>query len=101
MGTGTGFPAVSMFCPKCGGGTYITDEELIQVVDKSRPSKAVIKVLYVCRACAERFSRLIHEDLEKKKRDERGVSQPGYNQQQDSSYKDNSENENRDSLKFF
>ncbi len=63
-----------MFCPKCGGGTFISDEELVKILEDSRPLKAVIKIIYVCRACGDKFGRLIHEHLENRKRDETGVS---------------------------
>jgi len=67
-----------MFCPKCGGGTFIADEELVKILEDSRPLKAVIKIFYVCRACGDKFGRIIHEFLDNKKRDESGVSvQPG------------------------
>ena len=63
-----------MFCPKCGGGTFIADEELVKILEDSRPLKAVIKIFYVCRACGDKFGRIIHEFLDNKKRDESGVS---------------------------
>ena len=66
-----------MYCPKCGGGTFIADEELVKVREDSRPLKAVIKLVYVCRACGDKFSRLVHEHLENRKRDESGTSQTG------------------------
>ena len=67
-----------MFCPKCGGGTFIADEELVKILEGSRPLKAVVKIHYVCRACGDRFGRIIHEILEEKRRDLSGVSvQPG------------------------
>jgi len=63
---------VFIFCPKCGGGTYIAEEELIKVLE-GRTLRAILKILYVCRACSEKFSRLVHEDLESRKRDESGT----------------------------
>lgn len=63
-----------MFCPKCGGGTFIAEEDLVKVLENSKPLKAILKIIYVCRACTERFSRLVHEDLETKKRDTSGIN---------------------------
>ena len=63
-----------MFCPKCGGGTFIVDEELVKVLEDSRPLKAVIKIVYACRACGDKFGRLVHEHLENRKRDESGTT---------------------------
>ncbi len=63
-----------MFCPKCGGGTFIADEELVKILEGSRPLKAIVKIHYVCRACNDRFGRIIHENLEEKRRDVSGVS---------------------------
>lgn len=63
-----------MFCPKCGGGTFIADEELVRILEGSRPLKAVVKIHYVCRACNDRFGRIIHENLEDKRRDLSGVT---------------------------
>ncbi len=64
---------IIIFCPKCGGGTFIADEELVKVLEDSRPLKAVIKLVYSCRACGDKFSRIVHEALENKKRDESGA----------------------------
>ena len=52
---------------------FIADEELVRILEDSRPLKAVIKIFYVCRACGDKFGRIIHELLENKKRDESGV----------------------------
>ena len=90
-----------MFCPKCGGGTYISEEELVKILEDTRPLKAVIKVFYVCRACVEKFSRLVHENLEDKKRDVSGVGpNPGYPQQPAQTYS-KSEDTAAEGLKFF
>ena len=95
-----------MFCPKCGGGTYISEEELVKILEESRPLKAVIKIFYVCRACAEKFSRLIHENLEDKKRDVSGVnagSSSSYSQQssQPAPTYSRTEDTAAEGLKFF
>lgn len=57
-----------MECPKCGGGAFLSEEELVQVLDKMDPIKVVSKAVYVCRACSERFSRLVCENLEAKRK---------------------------------
>ncbi|MBI4163489.1 MAG: hypothetical protein HY512_01385 [Candidatus Aenigmarchaeota archaeon] len=89
---------VFIFCPKCGGGTYIAEEELIKILE-GRTLRAILKILYVCRACSEKFSRLVHEDLEARKRDERGTSvQQGYNQ---GSSPSSSTEQIPETLKFF
>ena len=92
---------VIIFCPKCGGGTYISEEELVKILEETRPLKAVIKVFYVCRACVEKFSRLVHENLEDKKRDVSGVgANPNYPQQPAPTYS-RSEDAAAEGLKFF
>lgn len=60
---------MNMECPKCAGGTYLCDEELVQVIENSDPMKIIIKATYICKACAEKFSRLVCENLEAKKRE--------------------------------
>ncbi len=98
---------IVIFCPKCGGGTYISEEELVKILEETRPLKAVIKVFYVCRACVEKFSRLVHENLEDKKRDISGVnaglnSSSGYSQQpQQAPTYSRSEDTAAEGLKFF
>lgn len=64
---------IIIFCPKCGGGSFISDEELVKILEGTRPLKAVIKVHYNCRACGDKFGRLVHENLEEKKRDLSGL----------------------------
>jgi hypothetical protein len=53
-----------MECPKCSGGAYLSEEEFVKVLENSEPLKVVIKALYVCKACSERFSRLVYDNLE-------------------------------------
>ena len=90
---------VVIFCPKCGGGTYIAEEELIKVLE-GRTLRAILKILYVCRSCSEKFSRLVHEDLEGRKRDEKGTGvQQGYDQGASSS--NSSTNSMPETLRFF
>lgn len=57
-----------MECPKCGGGAFLSEEELVQVLDNVEPIKVVSKSVYVCRACSEKFSRLVCENLAAKKK---------------------------------
>ncbi len=58
-----------MNCPKCNGGTYIVDEELVKVLENTTPIKLILKVVYLCRSCGERFSRIVYEDIETKKKE--------------------------------
>jgi len=55
-------------CPKCGGGSYLAEEELIKIMENTEPMKMIIKATYQCRACSERFSRLVHDILEARKK---------------------------------
>ena len=57
-----------MECPKCGGGTYLIDEELIQVLENTDPMKIMFKAIFSCRACTERFSRIFYDDLGARKK---------------------------------
>lgn len=57
-----------MECPKCGGGTYLIDEELIQVLENTDPMKIMFKAIFSCRACNERFSRIFYDDLGARKK---------------------------------
>ena len=60
-----------MFCPKCSGGGFLVDEELVKILDErsaARELRAILKATYVCRACSERFSRLHVDDLSKRKK---------------------------------
>ncbi len=59
-----------MNCPKCGGEAYLVEEELVQVLENVDPPKIIAKAIYQCRACGERFSRLVTEDLDAKKKEE-------------------------------
>lgn len=86
-----------MFCPKCGGGTYIAEEELVKILE-GRTLRAIMKILYVCRACSEKFSRLVHEDLESRKRDESGTKPTQSYSPQSTSSETNSVPE---TLRFF
>ena len=57
-------------CPKCGGGAFLSEEELVKVLENSEPMKIVAKATYQCRACSERFSRLVCDNLNARKKEE-------------------------------
>ena len=57
-----------MNCPKCDGGAYVSEEEVINVVENVVPVKVVMKVTYICKSCNERFTRVMIEDLETAKK---------------------------------
>ncbi len=56
-----------MECPKCAGGAYLAEEELVQVLN-TEPVKVISKATFVCRSCSERFTRLVCEPLDAKRR---------------------------------
>jgi len=55
-------------CPKCNGGTFLSEEELIQVLENVDPVKVLLKATFQCMSCSERFTRLICDDLSARKR---------------------------------
>jgi hypothetical protein len=57
-----------MECPKCGGGAYLADEELIKVLENTDPMKIMFRAIFSCRACAEKFSRIFYDDLGARKK---------------------------------
>jgi hypothetical protein len=57
-----------MECPKCGGGAYLADEELIKVLENTDPMKIMFRAIFTCRACAEKFSRIFYDDLGSRKK---------------------------------
>ena len=57
-----------MNCPKCGGGAFLADEDLVKVMDNMQPMKLLVKQTFTCRACTERFSRIVWDDFESRKR---------------------------------
>jgi len=63
-----------MNCPKCEGGAYLVDEDLLKVMENVQPVKLLIKQTFVCRACAERFSRIVWDGLDARKRVEESSS---------------------------
>jgi phage terminase large subunit GpA-like protein len=95
-----------MQCPKCGGEAYLVDEELVQVLENVDPPKIIAKAIYQCRSCGERFTRLVSENLDAKKKE---ASQPAAQRQPSgSSYSEegigsvNPQTKERiDQLKFF
>jgi len=96
-----------MECPKCGGGAYLVEEDLIQVLENAEPVKLMIKATYQCRACSERFTRIIYDDIDaRKKQPETGAASPPYqspNQQYShpNIVNTNDEDSAAESLKFF
>ncbi len=54
---------VSMQCPKCNGGSFLSEEELVKVIESTEPHRIVVKAVYSCMACQEKFSRLVWDDL--------------------------------------
>ncbi len=56
-----------MECPKCAGGAYLAEEELVQVLNTD-PMRVISKATYVCRSCSERFTRLVCEPLDSKRK---------------------------------
>jgi hypothetical protein len=51
-----------MNCPKCNGGSFVSEEELVQVMD-GEPARLLLKATFSCRACNERYTRLVWDDL--------------------------------------
>jgi hypothetical protein len=95
-----------MQCPKCNGGSILSEEELVKHIDTTEPHRIIIKATHTCMSCQERFSRLVWDDLGPHRRH----AQPGqmpyqqppnpyqYPQQQQPQRK---EEEVVDGLKFF
>ncbi len=100
-----------MECPKCGGGAFLAEEELVQVLENTEPVKILIRAKYQCRACSETFSRIVYDDMNaRKKVDEprpmqQYPSQPQQQYAQQSYDKPSivrtSEDDAAESLKFF
>jgi len=55
-------------CPKCGGEAYLSEEEMAGAVENSDPPKVAIKQIFKCKACGEKFSRIIFENVDSKKK---------------------------------
>ena len=88
-----------MECPKCGGGAYLSEEELVQILSETDPVKILIKAVYVCRACSERFSRLVYDDLSSRKREPAQTQR--VQQTQEHMQIETVKDEPAESLKFF
>jgi hypothetical protein len=95
-----------MECPKCSGGSFLSDEELVKVVEGTEPQRILLKAIYTCRACQEKFSRLVWDELGPHRRhvQQQPVYQPGmqpgpYQPQQPQQQK--TEDEAAEGLRFF
>jgi hypothetical protein len=92
-----------MECPKCGGGGFLSEEELVKTLDERFLSrgelKAVIRATFVCRACSEKFSRIFVEDIAKRKKPEPTGPQTPSGQPPSTPYEEKSEP--AEGLKFF
>ena len=69
-----------MQCPKCNGGSFLSEEELVKVIEGQEPQRIVIKAVHTCMACQERFSRLVWDELGPHRRHIQ-AGQPAYQQQ--------------------
>ena len=52
-----------MQCPKCNGGSFLSDEELVKHVETTEPNKIILRATHTCMACQEKFSRLVWDEL--------------------------------------
>jgi hypothetical protein len=52
-----------MNCPKCNGGTFLVEEELVKHIEGSEPQRIIIKARRKCLSCQEEFSRLVWDEL--------------------------------------
>ena len=52
-----------MKCPRCGGESYVLDEEFVHMAEKISPPKLIIKSTFVCKSCSEKFTRVMAEDI--------------------------------------
>jgi hypothetical protein len=69
-----------MQCPKCNGGSFLSEEELVKHVDNTEPNRIIIKATHTCMACQEKFSRLVWDELGPHRRHLQ-QQHPGYQQQ--------------------
>jgi hypothetical protein len=65
-----------MNCPKCQGSAYLADEDLVKVTESAAPVFVIIKQTYVCRSCGDRFSRIVTEEAEGRKKDKPAEAKP-------------------------
>jgi transposase-like protein len=56
-------------CPKCGSEAYLSEEEFAGNVENSDPPKAAIKQVFKCKSCGEKFSRIVFQNLDVKKKE--------------------------------
>jgi transposase-like protein len=59
--------ALNEKCPKCGGESYLSEEDLAGLAERVDPPKAVVRQTFKCKSCGESFSRLVFENLDAKK----------------------------------
>jgi hypothetical protein len=74
-----------MQCPKCNGGSFLSEEELVKVLENTEPHRIIIKATRTCMACQEKFSRLVWDELGPHRR-HMPQQQPGYPQQAPNPY---------------
>jgi len=55
-------------CPKCQGGTFLSEEELVQVLESTDPVQVLVKATYQCMSCSERFVRIVCDNLSARKK---------------------------------
>lgn len=67
---------ILMNCPKCQDEAYLADEDLVKVTESCSPVLIVIKQTYVCRSCGDRFSRIVTEEAESRKKDKQAEEKP-------------------------
>ncbi len=56
-------------CPKCNSRAYISDEEVVKVLENTDPVKIILRITYVCRSCGERFTRVVTENVKARKKE--------------------------------
>ena len=89
-------------CPKCQGGTFLSEEELVQVLENADPMKVLVKATFQCMSCSERFTRLVCDDLIARRRlDEAPAPQQGTYTQQTVVNKTAQSHDPAEGLKFF
>ncbi len=52
-----------MQCPKCNSGSFLSEEELVKVIEGTEPQRIIIRSTHTCMACHEKFSRLVWDEL--------------------------------------
>ncbi len=62
-------PVTDVKCPKCNGGAYVSDEEVVKVLENVEPVKVVLRITYICRSCGERFTRVVVENVDAKRKE--------------------------------